>query len=221
MTDIILYAAIATIVCAMLYSVLGKQVGRGPDKGFDPEQLFKAEDGKGEKLVIDPNPSSQLPGMDAIMRADPEFSLKHFIDGAKSAYVLILEAFAAGDKEQLEQLLKESVYNIYAAAITDREKRKLTQVTDLGRLKSARFIEGKIDKKVMYISVLFDAELSSALIDADGQTVEGDPDILAEISEVWTFEKSIKSNDPNWLLSSVSASTGDVLESDPTPDTQS
>ena len=71
----------------------------------------------------------------------------------------------------------------------------------------------------MHISVRYKAELASALVDAAGEVVEGDPDTLSLVSEVWTFTRKAGDTDPNWKLSDVAPSEGDVLEADPTPDT--
>ncbi len=219
MYDVILYAAIATVVCAMLYSVLGKQVGKGPDEGFDPNELFKSDETKPEDNVVQLEPKSPIPGLSDVMKADQEFSPGFFIDGAKQAYSMILEAFASGDRDQLKELLSPDVYSVYAAAIDERESKNLTQVTDLGRLLSAKIVQGQVENKKARVSVEFEAEVSSALLDADGQTIEGDPDILANVSEVWTFERGLQSKEPNWFLADVASSTGEELSADPTPDT--
>lgn len=218
MNEVLLYAAIATLVCVMLYSVLGKSVGEGPESAFDPQKFMKNDDDEREERAGESDYG--IAGLRAIMTADKNFSPSLFLDGAKGAYSLILEAFAEGNREQLKDLLTEDVYTVYDGAITGREEQNLTQVTDLARLKNAEIVEAGTSGSTAKISVAFTAELSSALVDADGQTVEGDPDVLAHVSEVWTFERKIKSKDPNWLLSDVAPSEGDALEADPTPDTK-
>lgn len=219
MNDVILYAAIATLVCVMLYSVLGKSVGQGPESAIDPKKFMGSDDA--DKGSEPPQESDQgISGLSEIMAADRDFSPAGFLDGAKGAYSLILEAFAEGNRDQLKDLLTPDVYDVYDAAITGREEQNLTQVTDLARLKDARIVDAEKAGSAARVSVEFEAELSSALVDADGQTVEGDPDMLAAVSEIWTFERQFKSKDPNWLLSDVAPSEGDELEADPTPDTK-
>lgn len=142
------------------------------------------------------------------------------MDGAKAAYSMILEAFAAGDKDQLESLLTPDVYTTYLEAIEAREADGLTQVTDLGRLRKAMIKEAVLDGKMARIEVLYESELTSALMDKEGNVVQGDPDILSSISEIWTFERNVKSSDMNWRLSDVAPSEGDALDADPTPDTK-
>lgn len=219
MNEVILYAAIATIVCVMLYSVLGKSVGQGPESAFDPKDLMNdAAPDMGFAEIVESDQG--IPGLKDIIAADASFSASGFLDGAKGAYGMILEAFAEGNREQLEELLTPDVYAVYAAAITDREEKNLTQVTDLARLKTAQILRGEKAGNVARIFVEYDAELSSALVDADGHTVEGDPDVLSSVTEVWTFERAFKSKDLNWLLCDVAPSEGDELAADPTPDTK-
>ena len=220
MYEVILYAAIATIICVMLYTVLGKSVGQGPESGFDAEKAIKNFQNKDNKVVQLNTPAGPPTGLEAIAAADANFSPAYFMDGAKAAYSMILEAFAAGDKEQLESLLTPDVYTAYADAIKAREADGLTQVTDLGRLRKAMIKEAVLEGKIARIEVLYESELTSALMDKDGNVVQGDPDILSAVSEVWTFERDVKSSDVNWRLSDVSLSEGDALEADPSPDTK-
>lgn len=219
MHEVILYAAIATVICVMLYSVLGKSVGQGPEAGFDPQEALGMNEPK-SGFVEPVEDESHLPGLNAIMKMDGNFASSQFVDGAKAAYAMILEGFASGDKELLVGLLSADVYETYAAAIDDREAQNLTQVTDLARLMSAEIVDAELSGSQARISVRYDAEQSSALVDADGQTVQGDTDILARITEDWTFERNLKSKEPDWLLCEVAPSEGDTLEADPTPDTK-
>ncbi len=223
MFEVVLYAAIAAVICVAFYSVLGKSVGRGPDDAFKPDEAFGKPDAPtvrdGELgLVADEAIEDEI-GLGAIARAEPDFSPARFIDGAKTAYAMILEAFASGDRDTLRDLLSDDVYDVYDAAITDRDVQSLTQVTDLGRLRTGQIKNARIEDGTAYIRVLYEADIASALRDAEGELVEGDPDTLASISEYWTFERVIGSSDPAWRLSDVEPSEGDALPADPTPDT--
>ena len=220
MYDVILWAAIATIVCVVFYSVLGRSVGQGPDSGLDPSKLMGGGNKDDAPGAQDLDDDLGFPVLRDIAAADPGFTPEYFVDGAKGAYSLILENFASGEKDGLKELLTEDVYAVYAAAIDDRNAKNLTQVTDLARLIDGEITDVSKSGSTARISVRFTAELSSALLDADGQTVEGDPDVLSRISEVWTFDRNLKSRDPNWRLSDVASSEGDELEADPSPDTK-
>ncbi len=219
MNEIILYAAIATIICAMLYSVLGKSVGQGPEAAFDPEKYMN-NDNDAKPAMIEPlEESGDFPDITKIRAFDPMFTIATFTDQAQGAYSVILEAYADGDRDLLKELLTDSVYDVYEGAISNREVNNLTQITDLARLFSAEIVGVSCDGNNGRISVRFEAELASALKDAEGNIVEGDPDSLSRSREVWSFERDFKSKSPNWLLADVAPSDGDEIEADPTPDT--
>lgn len=225
MFEVVLYAAIAAIICVAFYSVLGKSVGRGPDDEFNPDEVFggantpRQSDDTMALVDGDEDVADEI-GLRAILRADPDFNPGRFIDGAKTVYSMILEAFASGDRDTLRDLLTEDVYAVYDAAIAEREAQSLTQVTDLGRLTTSTIKNARIEDGTAFVRVLYEADIASALRDADGELVEGDPDLLASISEYWTFERKVGSKDPTWRLSEVEPSEGDALPADPTPDTK-
>lgn len=220
MYDVILYAAIATIVCVMLYTVLGKSVGRGPEDDADlPDFVTGKSAPETPKFVAPVYDGPSVQGLDDVMKLDRDFSPNEFLGGARVAYPMILEAFADGDKDQLEPLLTPDVFEVYSGAIAEREEKGLRQITDLARLIGAELVSAETQGKDMRISVRYKAELASALVNSEGDTIEGDPDTLASINEIWTFTRTAGSNNPNWRLADVEPSGGDELEADPTPDT--
>jgi len=219
--EVIIYAVLATIVCVMMYSILGKQVGKGPEDPLNLDKILKTKESgpSGASNVVAMTPKTKTK-FSPILAIDADFSESHFLDGAKAAYSMILEAFASGDKELLKSLLTDDVYVVYEDAINARESQNYRQVTDLGRLKSAKVQTVKMDGAIARIHVVYDAELTSALLNEGGDVVEGDPDVLSSISEIWEYERNLKSSDPNWRLADVVPSEGNVLEADPTPDTK-
>lgn len=220
MYEVILYAAIATVICAMLFSVLGKNVGQGPESAVDPTKFMaKPEDEK--PAVIDPvEDAGEFPDVAKIRAFDPGFSLKVFLDQAQGAYAIILESFAEGDRNLLGELLTPKVYEVYDAAITDRELNNLTQITDLARIIHAEVSQVSCPDKLARISVKFEAELSSALKDSEGNVVQGEADMLSHSTEIWSFERNLADKNPNWLLADVAPSDTE-MQADPTPDTTS
>lgn len=219
MFDVIIYAALATVVVVVFYSVLGKQTGFGgvPEEKSDPVD-FGMED-PNRKSKPEPNPEIERLGLSGVTRLDPSFSIAHFMSGATAAYSMILEAFANGDRDLLKDLLTPETFEIYKEAIEAREAAGQTQITDLGRLRKASIKAAKTEGNIAHISVLYEADLTSALRDAEGELVMGDPDVLSSISEVWEYERDMKGSDLNWRLSNVEPNEGDTLEADPSPDT--
>jgi len=221
MFDVMIYAALATIVCVVFYSVLGKQTGFGgtPDEKVDPVAFGMEDVNKKTEGEPAPDPEIERLGLSAITRLDPSFSIANFMNGATAAYSMILEAYAGGDRDMLKDLLTPETFEIYDEAITAREKAGQTQVTDLGRLRKASIKSARTEGSVAHIRVLYEADLTSALRDSDGNVVQGDPDVLSSVSEVWEYERDLKGKDLNWRLAEVEPSEGDDMEADPSPDT--
>ena len=222
MYEVILYAAVATIVCIILYSVLGKSSGQDPSEKLNIKTTPKP---KKNNKHNPPNTKITLAkevsgGLNKIKSIDAAFTTSDFIDGAKAAYSMILEAFAEGDKETLKTLLTSKVYKVYTNEIKKREEGKFKQVTDLVRLLEATVKSIKVNGKTATIEVVYKAELSSALFDGDNNLIQGDPDLLALTSETWSYKKDLTSTKLNWLLSDVYPNEGDILVADPTPDTK-
>ena len=230
MFEVVLYATLAVIMVVVLWSVLGQQVGRGPDEDTKPEDIFgTTQDFKPEEkrpvlpetamaAAVSPVALSATP-LDALRAREPGFDPRVFEDQATTAYSMVLEAFASGDRDTLELLLTPRMAGIYNEAIADRERQELTQVTDILRVVDAEITDTRVDGDTGQLDVRFRSELSSALVDAVGQPVLGDPDIVAKVREVWTFERELGSDDPTWRLSDVAPEEGDALPADPAPDT--
>ena len=231
MYDVLLYATLAVIVCTVLFSVLGRQIGRGP--GDDSHAPTRPEDvfgttrdftpdraATGEAVVAPLSTLADAPaGVEAIRARDPEFDPAVFKDGATTAYSMVLEAFAEGDRDTLDMLLTPRMVDIYARAIADREAQNLTQVTDILRITDVDILAARLQGSEGEVDVAFHAELSSALMDSVGQAALGDPDVVANVREVWTFTRDLDSSDPTWRLADVAPEEGDALPADPAPDT--
>ena len=217
MLDVLIYFIMAAVVCTMLYMVLGKQVGEPPETPLSGEN--------GPSLVTEPDAPQERsskhfvgPGGDGladIARADKTFDPDMFLDNAKAAYAMILEAYADSDKETLQMLLGADMNAAYVAAIDAREARGVTQTTDLARIISAQFVSASQKGKTAMIAVEYEAEIASALTNAEGEVVEGDLDRLARADEVWTYTRNLSSENPNWELISVEEAGDDTLGSAP------
>ncbi len=189
--EIVVLAFIAGFVLFRLYATLGRrsgaerpQVAQGTlPRGFGASapQLPQAFAG---------NPASE--GVIAIVRADPSFDIAHFMAGARGAYEIIVNAFAKGDREALRNLLTPRVFDAYAAAIAAREAKSETG-PELVRLKSADLAGAELAGDTARVTVKFESELAEG---AHG---------VRDAHERWTFERMVRSPDPNWRLARVAA----------------
>jgi predicted lipid-binding transport protein (Tim44 family) len=141
----------------------------------------------------------------ALMRADPGFDPGPFLDGAKSAYEMVVMAFAQGDEEALKQLLGDDVYDGFQRAIHEREERGEKLESNLVGIDKADIIETEIKNRTGYVTVKFVSELVSVTRDADGEVVEGDPKKVREVTDIWTFARDIADKNPNWKLVATEA----------------
>jgi predicted lipid-binding transport protein (Tim44 family) len=143
-------------------------------------------------------------GFKAVVEADPSFSPKTFLDGAKQAYEMIVTAFAAGDRVTLKNLLEKDVFDGFQRAIAEREAAgHKVDFTFVG-LPKIEFSEAEYDKKNVLITIRFHAEVVSATRDKDGNLVDGNADQVQTIADEWTFARNPKSRDPNWKVVTTS-----------------
>jgi predicted lipid-binding transport protein (Tim44 family) len=139
-------------------------------------------------------------GLKAIVEADPTFSPKGFIEGAKAAYEMIVTGFAQGDRKTLKMLLEKDVYDGFEKAIDEREKAgRKVDFTFVG-LPKVEISDADLDKRNANVTVKFTAEVVSATRDKDGTLIEGNADQVQTIQDEWTFARSPRSRDPNWKL---------------------
>lgn len=151
----------------------------------------------------------------AIARQDRSFHLGQFLQGATDAFVMIVEAFAAGDRDLLKTLLSPSVYSAFESAIADRERRGETMVTEIHALRKIEVSDIQLRDKMAEITLRFVADETSVTKDGNGLVIGGNPDRVSETIDIWTLSRNIKSKDPTWLLLSTrEEQTGAA----PTPD---
>jgi predicted lipid-binding transport protein (Tim44 family) len=139
-------------------------------------------------------------GLDAIVAADPKFDAKHFVVGARSAYEMIVTAFAEGDRRALKDLLSRDVYDGFDGAIADREKKGNKLETRFVSIDSADITGAETRGRTAQVTVRFVSQLVSVTRDAQGVVVDGNPDKVTDVTDVWTFARDTSSRDPNWKL---------------------
>ncbi|MED5206922.1 MAG: Tim44/TimA family putative adaptor protein, partial [Pseudomonadota bacterium] len=123
-----------------------------------------------------------------------------FLEGAKGAYGMILEAFWKGDKDTLRELTDDDVYESFAQAIDAREEAGETLDNRLIRIEDATVRSAELDGRTARIAVLFVADIAAVTRDSDGTVVAGSLDDAIESRDVWTFRRNVGAADPNWVL---------------------
>ncbi|MEJ8574967.1 Tim44/TimA family putative adaptor protein [Microbaculum marinum] len=218
----ILFLVLAVVIFLRLRSVLGRRTGseRPP---FDPYSAPKGSGGPATDKVISlpqrdgagaraeaaanddfgdiaPEGSELATGLSALRAADPSFNPARFLEGAKAAYEMIVTAFAEGDRKTLKNLLSREVYDGFVGAIADRESRGETVMSKFVSIDTAEITEAGLRGRSAHVTVRFVSQLVSATSNKDGNIVQGDPNAVSEVTDIWTFARDTGSRDPNWKL---------------------
>jgi predicted lipid-binding transport protein (Tim44 family) len=143
-------------------------------------------------------------GLRDVAQADPSFTPKSFLDGAKQAYEMIVTAYAAGDRATLKTLLDKEVYDGFVRAIGERVSLGHTVDFTFVGLPKVDLTDAEYDKKNVLVTVRFGAEVVSATRDKDGTLIEGNAEQVQNIADEWTFARNPKSRDPNWKVLATS-----------------
>jgi predicted lipid-binding transport protein (Tim44 family) len=191
--EILVLAFIAGFVLFRLYTTLGRRTGERPEpRPASPQGGMAPDLAPAPPLPTAAQLGPAGEGLMAIVRADPGFDAEYFVSGARGAYDIIVNAYAKGDREALRGLLTQRVFDSYLSAITAREA-KGEPGPELVRLKTAEIVDAALQGETARVTVRFEAELA-----------EGDHGVR-DARERWTFERDVRSPDPNWRLARVAA----------------
>jgi predicted lipid-binding transport protein (Tim44 family) len=221
--EILVFAVIAGILVFRLRSVLGRRTGneRRRDQPFGPTTLptraVKPQTPAAmpvvtplrPRLATAPAASAAVadPSLGDIVAADPGFDRATFLQGARGAFEIIVQAFAAGDRAKLQPLLSPDVFKSFADAIAARERAEETQETKIAAFTSAEIAQGRMAGATALVTVKFVSEQLSVTRSAAGAVLDGDPDHAVEHTDLWTFSRPLRSPDPNWILVATDTQT--------------
>ena len=156
------------------------------------------------KGVAEPD-SAVANGLDEVARIEPDFDARGFVDGAKMAYEMIVTAFAQGDRKALKGLLSRDVYEGFERAIVEREKRGEKAETTFVSIDKADILGVEVRNRVAQVTVRFLSKLITATRDAAGAVIDGSPEAVVDVTDVWTFARTLGGRDPNWQLVATEA----------------
>ena len=197
--ELIIFAGIAAVVLFMLYSVLGRRVGRQPQEGPSPLRARLAQ--VGVARTPEPPAEAQHPGLVALKARDPAFELPKFLDGAKGAYEQIVRAFVGGDRATLRNLTAPVVCEAFEPAMADREAQGSTETVEFVHPPRADFEDADVTGPLARLRVRFLAELRSRIQRRDQDEQVAD----RRTAEIWTFARALDGRDANWMLTRVDA----------------
>ena len=217
----LIFLILAAIIFFRLRNVLGQRTGheRDPLQKKAPVVIKSikkpASWEKDDKAPLPVSPKSapaedRLQGVEAgtalasslkfISDADPAFHAQKFLQGAKIAYEQMVTAFAKGDRDKLRPLVATEMFETFDEEITEREQKNETVDFHFIGVAKAEMTEAVLKGDIAQISVRFVSKLVQATRNAKGEVIEGDATAVAEVSDVWTFERKTTARNPNWKL---------------------
>jgi predicted lipid-binding transport protein (Tim44 family) len=223
--EIVILAMIAAFLGLRLYSVLGRRAeheeepiqgryeGRQGQPGSPRVPVPPKADSKPEaRQGLAPRqremplaPPSVERGLAEIANADRRFDAFAFLEGARSAYRLILESFWKGDKAELRALCDGDVYDSFSAAIDARLAAGETLDNRLIRIEEGAIVAAGVDNGVTRITIRFRADIAAVTRDAEGHVIAGSLDDAIEAVDIWTFSRRVDAAGPDWLLDETDA----------------
>lgn len=220
----LIFLVAAVLIFLQLRSVLGRRTGneKPPYDPYSQRDLAKGPGSDDNRIVtlprrdgadeekdnaeIDrfaPAGSDLNNSLREMMRLDPSFRPKEFVDGARMAYEMIVMAFAEGDRKTLKNLLSREVYEGFDAAITARERNGETVRSTFVGIEKADIVQAGVRNHEEQITLRIVSQLISATYDRDNKLVDGDAEAVSEVTDIWTFARDSRSKDPNWKLVST------------------
>tara|TARA_B100001094_G_C18032763_1_gene720984 strand:- start:460 stop:1080 length:621 start_codon:yes stop_codon:yes gene_type:complete len=189
--DIILLGMIAGFIILRLRSILGRKTGH--ETKIYPNFAEK-------KFNLPKNEASPIKQNHEILEGENK---KEFLKGAEIAYETILTSFAHGDLKKLKPLLTSTMITNFSGAIESRNKDKIkSEFTFIG-IKNSSVEKYEKIKDDIFATVKFVAEVISVKKDKENKIIEGNPDKIKFVTDVWKFSRNIKSNNLNWYLSEI------------------
>jgi predicted lipid-binding transport protein (Tim44 family) len=206
--SIVIFAMIALFLGMRLYAVLGKRTGheqqplaRAPDDVMRPVAPLVEDRGDSVTPAAEEthSPGSEA-GLRAIAAADRSFDSAQFVEGAKFAYKMILEGFWAGNENAYRDYVSPDVREAFAEAIAARAEAGHVLDNRMIAIERAVIADAKLASGVAEITVRFDADIASVTRDKDGKVVAGSMTDAVPTHDSWTFSRTLRSSDPNWIL---------------------
>lgn len=210
MAVIVILALVALFIGLRLYSVLGERTGHEQQpilKPADPEAVVEPRVNRPATVQPSVSDGADLaylptagPGVRALLAADPSFDVARFLEGAKSAYQMVLEAYWKGDAAGLRPYVDDHVYETFSSAIEQRQKEGLVLDNRLVNVEQALITAASAERDVAVVTVRFEADIAAVTRNKDGEVVAGSLSDAVQTRDLWTFRRAIGSRDPNWIL---------------------
>lgn len=214
--DLIVLGAVAAFIILRYRAMLGENRGRDPHD-IERRKPEEAQDGAVIQLPraqsrVEPEPVKESAleasledglrdGIKAIRARDNQFSVDEFLDGAKTAFDMVIDAFNTSDYDTLRMLLAPDVYKNFEAVLKEQEASGRTAHTTLVAIRKAAMADISVAGSSAVIAVEFESSQIHLVKDADGQVIEGNPSAEERVHDRWVFTRDLRSSAPDWKIS--------------------
>ena len=209
LTAIVILALVALFIGLRLYSVLGERTGHEQPilKPADPDARVEQRTATQTTAPVTSSEPDELaylptagPGVCALLAADPSFDVARFLEGSKSAYRMILEAFWKGDLHALKPFADAHVFETFAGAVEQRKRDGFVLDNRLVAIDQAVIAGAEVDRNIALLTVGSEADIAAVTRNSSSEVVAGSLSDAVQTRDRWTFRRDISSRDPNWLL---------------------
>lgn len=214
--DIIIMALVAGFILLRLRSILGDKIGNDNPSYFNKpaqsalerkdtivqldEKAAKIKQREPDPYMVKVREEAVVTAINQIKSKDPEFTATHFMEGARSAFEMVFDAFSRGDTDTLNFLLSPQVFRQFSDALNDAQKQEHKNETTLISVKANDITAAELSGSMARITVSFTSEQVHVTRDASGAVVDGDASLIHAIDDEWVFERDVTSKNPNWKV---------------------
>lgn len=209
--QLLVLAGIAIFLILRLRSVLGTREGfekptvaRPVESSRRNRPDFEVIEGGPDRDITDhvPEGSPAAEALAMMKGVDANFSVTEFLSGARGAYEMILMAFENGDLASVRPYISEEVYEAFASVVESRAEQGLSVEATFVGLSDLTLKDASFDRATgeAEITMKFTGEMTSAVRDRAGDIIEGSTTEIKRQRDVWSFERQMGTDDPNWIL---------------------
>lgn len=210
MLELLILAAVAIAVLYRLYATLGRHGGAptetrsasAPDGS--PSNVASANVPASDNVARLPSPvvadQKAEDGLRSIAAEDGAFDPGAFLDGARAAYHMIVDAYARGEISEMSKMIAPDVLEAFVEADRARDSKREKLELEIDNLDEAVIEKARIVNDRARIGVRFRSRVFEAVKDSEGRVISGDPTQAQTRSELWIFERKLRTRDPNWTL---------------------
>lgn len=213
--DLIVLGAIAAFIILRYRAMLGEARGRDPEE-LRRRQPEEAQDGaviqlpRPQRPVQEPEKESPIEaalssdvraGVVAIRGRDAQFDVEAFLEGAKSAFEMVIDAFNTHDRDTLRMLLAGDVYHNFEAVLAEQDASGRAAHTTLVAIRRADIVEASLTGSVARVAVAFESTQIHLVKDKDDTILEGNVSAEERVEDRWVFTRDTRSSAPDWKIS--------------------